>query len=515
MCLIRLINRLLGGKTNKVDQLLEQRLFRFKPTGDHFRVSDAVDAVLIAGGVGSGKTSGPGAHMLVAYLKAGMGALIICVKADEAQRVIALVNKAERNSDLIVFNKASSLSFGFLDYELNRSGNGALEIQNVVNMLMQVYQTGKLYKAGSQSDSNDKFWDDALERAITHTIELLIHAQMPVTIQNMRKIVTTAFKESDLNRYKEIMSILRNPNASYERKEEEFQHFVEWQQDSFFLECIVKAQARTNLTSGETETLDYLSQYWLRNFPTMSDRTTATIVESYLSLVSPFMNGILRSHFSEGFSPELKPENLYKQGKIVVLDISVKEFGLSGVMAATIVKLVMQQAMERRRPNQEDNPRAVCLWIDEYQNVVAPGYDDRFIFSARSVLVATVLTTQSINGIIAAMGKQSPTEKAKGLLSNLQTKIFCSNACLETNRWSSELAGQEDVDTVSMSTRENGANGRTYNQSKRAIIPPEYFGKLKTGRRENNYQVEAIVFKTGKIWRTGRNVMKAVFNQRF
>lgn len=514
MSLTRLFNRLVNGKCSKVELLLRQPLFRFKPTGDIFRMADAIDSMLITGGVGSGKTSGAGQHILLAYLRALMGALIICVKSDEAQRVIELIRRAGRSADLLVFNKESNLSFGFLEYELNRLGNGALEIQNAVNMLMQLYQTAKQYKAGSQSDSNDKFWDDSLERAITNSIELLILAKEPVTVLNMRKIISSAFKENDLRRYKDIWSVLRNPHVADERKEEEFQSFLDWQQENYFLHCFERANKRTDFAKPEQEAFEFVAEYWMSQFPSMSDKTTAIVVESYLSLVAPFMSGILRSHFSGGFSHELNPENLYQLGKIIVLDFPVKEYGLSGIYAASIVKLVMQQAMERRKPQTEDNPRAVCLWIDEYQNVVSPSYDGYFILAARSCLVANVLTTQSINGIIAAMGKQTPTEKAKALLANLGTKIFCSNACHDTNTWASQLIGQEYVDTVSMSTKDNGMNGRTYNQSQRAIIPPEYFGKLRTGKRENKYKVDTIVFKAGKIWKSGRNILKATFDQR-
>jgi hypothetical protein len=49
-------------------------------------VGDACEGVLIMGATGSGKTSGSGAHLAHAYLRAGFGGMVLCAKPDERQR---------------------------------------------------------------------------------------------------------------------------------------------------------------------------------------------------------------------------------------------------------------------------------------------------------------------------------------------------------------------------------------------------------------------------------------------
>ena len=53
---------------------------------DYFTLRDACQGVLITGGIGSGKTSGSGQALAGAYLRAGMGGLVLCAKPEEAQQ---------------------------------------------------------------------------------------------------------------------------------------------------------------------------------------------------------------------------------------------------------------------------------------------------------------------------------------------------------------------------------------------------------------------------------------------
>jgi hypothetical protein len=48
-----------------------------------FTVADAQTGVAVFGATGSGKTTGPGQLLARAYLREGMGGLVLCAKADE------------------------------------------------------------------------------------------------------------------------------------------------------------------------------------------------------------------------------------------------------------------------------------------------------------------------------------------------------------------------------------------------------------------------------------------------
>src|ERR1019366_5209564 len=50
---------------------------------DRFTLRDACNGVHIFGGIGSGKTSGSGKALAAAYLRGGMGGLVLCAKPEE------------------------------------------------------------------------------------------------------------------------------------------------------------------------------------------------------------------------------------------------------------------------------------------------------------------------------------------------------------------------------------------------------------------------------------------------
>ena len=68
--------------TAAVDWSLQTSLFKLSKR-DSFSIGNAVDNVMIVGGIGSGKTSGSGFRLATSYLAASFGALVLCVKPDE------------------------------------------------------------------------------------------------------------------------------------------------------------------------------------------------------------------------------------------------------------------------------------------------------------------------------------------------------------------------------------------------------------------------------------------------
>src|ERR1019366_5306953 len=77
-------------------------LLRFSPY-DAFTVGNAFEGVHIFGGNGSGKTSGPGQALLKAYMRAGMGGLILTAKPDEYALIRRYAEETGREKSLIRF----------------------------------------------------------------------------------------------------------------------------------------------------------------------------------------------------------------------------------------------------------------------------------------------------------------------------------------------------------------------------------------------------------------------------
>ena len=94
---------------------LDQPLLSFSPK-DHWTLRDACQGTQIMGGTGSGKTSGTGRAIAMAFLRAGFGGLVLCAKpvelreydgkpiGDAATRIIrlAIVDPQEKSSEVPV-----------------------------------------------------------------------------------------------------------------------------------------------------------------------------------------------------------------------------------------------------------------------------------------------------------------------------------------------------------------------------------------------------------------------------
>ena len=61
---------------------LDTPLYHFNGN-ESFTIRQACEGVQIFGGIGSGKTSGSGAALARAYMRAGFGGLVLCAKKDE------------------------------------------------------------------------------------------------------------------------------------------------------------------------------------------------------------------------------------------------------------------------------------------------------------------------------------------------------------------------------------------------------------------------------------------------
>lgn len=502
----------LFGKKSSIDNdpesLLDQVLYKVPGNDNEITWADAVEGTLITGSTGSGKSSGPGKHIALAMLKSNFGFVVLCAKPDERQRWEEYARSVGRQNDLVIFNKQSGLKFNFLEYEMKREGEGAGDVLNVTNILKNLNEQNHLFNSGGQSKKDEQFWENSVKRIIGSSVTTLQMAGEEVSIKNMQRIVSSSFRAEDLKHYKSIKyKIITDDEISLEEREDARRE-LDWLIESdYFIRTIEKIRGRLDRNEfsdpEDVSDAEMALDYWLETLPKIGEKTTSIIIESFMGTIDPFLNrGILRGQFSNGLSEELKPENTYLKNKIIVIDFPIKEFGLAGAYAATIYKSVFQSAMERRDISKEVNPIPVALWVDEYQLFYNQS-DGRFQDTARSSWVATTYITQNINNLFYVMGDNQPEARAKGILGNLNLKYFCSNSDYSTNEWASQMIGQHLTDVVSTTIDKNNEVTKTINQVMQFRITPDHFTTLKTGRRVNDYIVEAVVFKAGKVW--GKN----------
>ena len=460
-------------------------LFYFGKNGyDGFTVDDSYRHVFVTGASGSGKTTGSLSHFAYTYLLAGYGALVLCAKPEEADSWREYCAQTGREADLIVVSLEGDMPyrFNFLDYELRRrDGRGA----GSVNSLLQLFSTiMDIIENNTREALSLDFWDRTALDCIGAAITVLSLCDTPLTIQNIKRFIAAAPGKGDLD----------DPR---------------WQTVSFAGQRLQEAyrNVKTERERGDLKaTYDYLKD----DYAQLNDRTKSSIQITVSSLTSRFLKGDLREMTCTDST--IDPSMLWKEGKIIVLDIPTIEYNWEGIIIQGIIKYVFQKALQRR--SLKDFPRPVMLFMDEYQHFMS-SYDYKFLSEARSAGVACVLATQNISNMYSILGGGA-RDQANSLLGNAATKIFHSNTDITTNEWASSVIGQEWMHMVSTSTKRDGnSSGATMSRQIHARKLPSDFMGLKTGGTRHNFEVEGYVVMTGKgRWRSTGNVWhKARFRQ--
>jgi hypothetical protein len=462
--------------------------------GDPWRIKDACEGTMIFGGTGSGKTSGSGRALATSFLEAGFGGLVLCAKPDEPGLWRRYAAETGRGDDLVMFGHGEPWAFNFMRHETLRSGAGAGLTENLVNLFMEVASIGS---GGAHARGGDPFWERAMRSLIRNCADVLLMSGEAVTLHAMFEVIRSAPAEA----------------AQLASRD--------WRSKS---ECCRRIDAARERAFGKSWEVDCreMSGYWLSQFPTLGEKTRGSIVAMFSTLAEALMRGKMRELFCEGTS--LSPEDVLA-GKVVVVDMPVKEWSEVGRMAAVLWKYCLQKAVERRTDNEDARGRPLFLWADECQHF-ASRYDTLFQATARSSRVASVYMTQSYPSLVAALGGESIGKaETDSLLGNMGTKIFHANSDRETNRLAAELVGKRLQSLrsfgsgASLSLGGQPSVGSSANRGRSEHmdfeIQPMELSTLRKGGLENGSATEALVFQNGRTWAsTGRTWQKVAFRQR-
>jgi hypothetical protein len=461
---------------------------------DTWRIKDACEGTMIFGGTGSGKTSGSGRAIARSFLAAGFGGLILCAKPDEPALWRAYAAETGRESDLAMFGAGEPWSFNFMRHESLRSGAGAGLTENIVNLFMEVASIGS---GDARSQGGNPFWERAMRSLVRNCVDLLVMAGEPVSLHAMFDVVRSAPAE---------MASLASPA---------------WKSRSACWRQLEIARDRALGKSWEIDCRE-VAGYWLSHFPTLGEKTRGSIVAMFSTLAEALMRGKMRELFCEGTT--LCPEDVIG-GRIVVVDLPVKEWSEVGRMAAVLWKYCLQKSVERRADNADGRGRPLFIWADECQHFTSR-YDPLFQATARSSRAASVYLTQNCPSLSAALGG-GPDGKAlaDSLLGNMGTKIFHANSDRETNQMAADLVGKrlQALRSFGMGSslslgghaQVGSSTNRGRSESMDYEIQPMEFSTLRKGGLENGHASDALVFQNGRIWDgTGRTWQKVAFRQR-
>ncbi len=489
-----------------------EALLELGPGGDKTKLAenfwclnDAFQGTQIFGGTGSGKSSGSGQAIARAFLEANLGGLVLTAKNDEVLMWQKYAKATGREADLLVVEQGAPYRFNFLRYELRRPGAGAGHTENLVNLFCSVLESSE--KKHGQGGGNDSYWQRTLKQLLRNAIDLAVLSLDDLDLPDLYRIITSA------------------PRTPAEAESES------WRKDSACFALIEVAEGKAE-EKGRRSDFELTRDYWLREFPGLADETRSVIVSTFTSMADCFLRGMLRQLFCTDLT--FQPEDSFS-GKIIVLNLPVKEYNELGQFAQVLFKYVWQRAVERRIPPGIDREtaqatiRPVFLWADESQFFVT-SYDSLFQSTARSSRACTVYLTQNLPSYFSAFGGANSRSDAESFLGNLQTKMFHANGDPTTNNWAADSIGRtrqmQHYGGLSDSFAKAGAGGTNQNAGGSMVfeylVQPQEFTTLRTGGAECEFQVDSIIFQGGRRWVIPtkskpalQNYLRHVFQQKF
>lgn len=475
---------------------LDLELFRWTAE-EPFTLDDACKGVQVFGMTGSGKSSGSGRLLAESYLRHGFGGLVLCAKPGEADTWRGYCDRAGRTDDMIVFAPRGDHRFNFLDAELTRPGAGAGLTENILQLFMTVAEVASRGSGGGQGRNDEGYWLRSLQQLLRNVIDLLVIGTGAVSVPDLYRVTVSAPTGFDQ---------ANDPG---------------WQRQSFCWQCLQRGEAATK-TGYQAHDFQLVADYFLLEYPGLSEKTRSVIVSTFTSMVDVLNRGVLRELFST--TTTVTPDDCLA-GRVLVIDLPVKEFAEVGQFAAVLWKYLFQRAVERR--DVRANPRPVFLFADEAQ-LFTTGTDALFQTTARSARCCTVYLTQNVHNYHAAYGKEAGPAAAKSLLGNLTTQVVHALADADTATYVADLIGKSRQWFMSNSSSHPPnpmtadlwgqaspqASSGFSEQLQYTVDPAELF-RLRTGGPASGYLVDGLVWRGGRPFvSTGRSYLWTTFPQR-
>lgn len=473
-----------SAKTSGGPSFMDHPLLHFTPH-DPLTVRLSMQGIQVWGGIGSGKTSGSGAALARAFLRAGYGGLVCCSKPEERKLWEHYCAETGRTDDLIIIEPGdpAPYRFNFLDYELRRQGRGGGQTENVVALLAQV---AEIIEGKTTPHGGERFWTRAGQQLLRNAVEMLLIATGGASLQSVIKLVLSA------------------PDSPEQTTD------ADWQQESILWQALEAGEAAPK-TARQTNDYDRAVDYWMEEYPALDPKTRAGIVSTFTGMADLLTHGLAWELLCH--DTNIVPDVAWRSGAIIVLDVPIQEFHEVGRVVQSIWKFMYQRTIIGR--DVEEYPRPCVLWCDEAQNFIS-SFDFKYQEVSRSALSATVFLSQNINGYYARMGDNRSATDA--LLGNFQLQIFHANADHLTNKYAADKIAQswQTIGSYSASRDQQGSGSMSSSGAEQLHyrVQPGEFINLRTGGPDNDLQVDGVLFKSGNPWRaTGENHVKISFTQ--
>lgn len=373
---------------------------------DYLSLRDLATNIFVTGVTGGGKTSGPGRHLLEAIIKSGSGGIVLCAKPGEAEEVFTLCKKLGRADSAIVLNGRNH-GFNFLAYTLAKMGPDG--INGVIEYLMRIIEMVRNASA-LPAGNGDAFWLDALRMLLRHTVLVVYLATGRLELADIIAFVRSA------------------PTLPGQISDPEWQR-----QNPFFLQCFTAAAAHL-----DDETGNRLSAYWAEDFARTDAKLRSNILAGF-AMLDRLNHGWLREATMGATS--VVPALCF-DGAILIIDTPRPVYGEDGIIFQLIIKDAWQtDVLGRNALPARYRERFVFCYADECQEFVT-SEDANFLAMSRSSRAGTIYLTQSLSSMYSKLGGPNAHDRAHHLIGNFGIRVFCANACPETNEWAAKTLGR-------------------------------------------------------------------------
>jgi hypothetical protein len=466
-------------------------------TAHAWTLKNAFEGILILGRTGSGKTTGSGSTFAEAFLRAGFGGLVLTVKAGEADYWRRLCAWCGREDDLVVVERGGNWKLNLLAYEAQHPGRGGALSENLTTFCRNLLAILSRSKGAS---TNEQFWESAGDQLLNATFDLFLLAGGGITFDRLADFVAAA------------------PTDKVPKTEED------WLKVPTF--GGVYREAKQAAVSPEDKRIfGRASQYWLTIYPGLSSKTRTSVTLGVYAMFDTFRGRDMPALISS--ETNLAPESIMG-GKIVVLDLPLKELQHAGLMVQSAWKYLFQVALERQKRSNIPACRPVFLWEDEGQHFFSQ-HDHHFQNTARSARVCRVILTQNLHSFIKEFGRDGESATMT-VFGNLNTKVFHNNSDTATNRWAAEQFGKVINQRLSISQGSEPQSKSFLDALRQSFDPPdrtsvssaehwedavrpEEFNDLRTGGPEYNFMVDAYITWMGLTAEDGNHFLKISFQQ--
>lgn len=462
---------------------------------DVFRLSDAVQGILVLGSTGSGKSSGAAKCLIQWLLAAGCGGIALCVKTSDRIDMERYAKECGREDDLVIFGPDSPHQFNLLNFELSHGGKlDASRLENVVQLFAIILEIAEKDRQAGGSSGENKYFERAATQLLRASLLPLYLAGETISLDNIRRFIMDA------------------PRSLEEAADET------WRQHSYCYQVLCRADDQP-MSPSLVKDFELSLLYIMKEFPSMDAKPRSSIVSTYSTMADLFQRGAIRDTF---FSDTTITPDACREGKIFILDFPVLKYNDIGRIIQAAFKYVWQRAMERH--DVAVTPRPVFLLSDEAQTFLT-SFDTIFQATARGSRVATIYLTQNLPGMMEAVGGESGRHAIDALIGNLRLKIFHAQDDPVTCEWQSQLIGQTRRCTFNSNVQSNPQKGFDFfgDQNRSAgfsesmeyeIQPWEWSRDLRNGGKQNHYLVDAVAYQGGRLWQSnGKNFLPVTFQQ--